>query len=66
MYERFEQLLDQNNVTAYQVSKETGIPASTFSDWKSGRSHPGAKKIYLLAKFFGVPMEYFLEDKETA
>ena len=65
MYEKFETILNAKGVTAYQVAKETGIPVSTFSDWKSGRSKPGAKKIYLLAKFFGVPMEYFFEDKEA-
>ena len=40
MYEIFEQLLQKNGVTAYKVSKETGVTQSTLSDWKRGRSTP--------------------------
>lgn len=40
MYEIFEQLLQKNSVTAYKVSKETGVTQSTLSDWKRGRSTP--------------------------
>lgn len=35
MYEVFEQLLQKFGVTAYQVSKATGIPQSTLSNWKA-------------------------------
>lgn len=65
MYSKFELLLEKNNVTAYQVSKATGIVQSTFTDWKTGRSKPGVEKLYLLAKYFGVPIEYFLEDQDV-
>ena len=34
MYEKFAELLDKNNKTAYAVSKETGIAQSVLSDWK--------------------------------
>lgn len=40
MYEVFEQLLQKYGITAYKVSKETGITQSTLSDWKRGRSTP--------------------------
>ncbi len=38
MYEIFEKLLKKHGVTAYKVSKETGVTQSTLSDWKRGRS----------------------------
>ena len=44
-YESFLQLIKSHNTTVYQVSKATGISASTFSDWKSGRSTPKADKL---------------------
>ena len=59
-YEIFESLLKINKTTVYRVSKETGIAASTFSDWKSGRSAPKLDKITLIASHFGVPLEYML------
>ena len=44
-YERFENLLKMNNTTVYRVSKATGIPGSTFTDWKNGRSSPKSDKL---------------------
>lgn len=61
MYEKFAELLEKNNKTAYQISKETGIPQSVLSDWKRGRSKPKAEKLKILADYFGVSIEYFLE-----
>ena len=60
MYEKFAELLEKNNKTAYQVSKETGIPQSVLSDWKRGRSKPKAEKLKILSDYFGVSIEYFL------
>lgn len=55
-------LRDDKGVTDYRVSEDTGITKSTFSDWKSGRSKPKADKLKILADYFGVGIEYFLED----
>ena len=62
MYEKFAELLDKNKKTAYQVSKDTGIAQSVLSDWKTGRSKPKVDKLKVLADYFGVNIEYFLED----
>ncbi|WP_109711568.1 helix-turn-helix domain-containing protein [Faecalicatena contorta] len=61
MYKKFAELLAKTNKTAYQVSKETDIPQSTLSDWKRGRSTPKMDKLKILADYFGVSIEYFLE-----
>lgn len=63
MYERYEKLRNERGVTDYKVATDTGITKSTFTDWKNGRSAPKAEKLYVLAKYFGVPMEYFVEDE---
>ena len=62
MYNKFEALLNKHDITAYRVAVETGIPQSTLSDWKNGRSTPKVDKLKLLADYFGVPIEYFLEE----
>ena len=65
MYKKFAELLVKNNKTAYQVAKETGIAQSTLSEWKSGRIKTlGAENLKLLADYFGVSIEYFLEDNQ--
>ena len=65
MYEIFEQLLKQHGITAYRVAKDTGISAVVFSEWKRGKSNPKADKLKILADYFGVSVEYFLETTTT-
>lgn len=62
-YEKFDSLLRSKNTSVYRVSKETGIPASTFSDWKTGRSTPKAEKLAKIARFFDVSLEYFFDGE---
>lgn len=62
VYKKFAELLSKFNKTAYQVSKDTGIAQSILSEWKSGRIKIiGADKLKILADYFGVSIEYFLE-----
>lgn len=49
-------------MTPYRVSKDTGIPQSTLTDWKTGRSKPKTDKLVILSKYFNVPLEFFVED----
>lgn len=62
MYKNYVELRDKKNVTDYRVAKDTGIAKSTFSDWKSGRSKPKVEKLKILADYFNVSVDYFLED----
>lgn len=68
MYERFLELLNKHQTTAYQVAKATGISQNTFSDWKKGRSTPKIDKMQKIADYFGVSVDYLLGkpvQKET-
>ena len=62
MYEKFSKLLQDYGVTAYRVSKVTGIAQSVFSEWKRGKSQPKLDKLQKIADFFNVPVTYFTED----
>lgn len=59
-YSIFEELLKAHETTVYRVSKETRISASTFTDWKNGRSVPKTDKMKKIADFFGVSLDYLL------
>lgn len=61
MYMKFAQLLEDKGVTAYRVAKDTGLNSTVFTDWKNGKSKPKVDKLKILADYFGVPIEYFLE-----
>ena len=61
MYEKFAELLAKSNKTAYQVSKDTGIATSTLTEWKNGTYTPKVDKLMILANYFGVKVNHFLE-----
>lgn len=61
-YEKFNELLSEKGYKTADVVSATGIAASTFSDWKSGDTKPKADKLYAMAKFLNVSMEYFIVD----
>ena len=63
MYERYVELRNQKGVSDYRVAKDTGIPKSTFSDWKSGRSKPKIAKLKILAGYFGVAVDELISAK---
>lgn len=65
MYEIFSNLLQKYGVTAYKVSKETGVSQSTLSDWKRGISTPKQDKLQKIADYFGVSLTYLLTGNET-
>lgn len=62
MYEKFEKLVKDKETTIYRVSKDTGIPPTTLYEWGYGRCTPKVDKLLILAKYFDVPLEYFLEE----
>lgn len=57
MYEKYVELRDSKDLNDAKVSEATGIPRSTFTDWKQGRSVPKVKKLIKIADLFGVSLE---------
>lgn len=64
MYEIFEKLLREHGVTAYRVSKETGVTTATLTSWKKGVYTPKQEKLQKIADYFGVSIEYLMTGKE--
>ncbi len=64
MYERYCALRDSKNVKDADVSRNTGIPKSTFSDWKKGKSSPKQDKLKKIADYLDVSLEYLMTGKE--
>lgn len=63
-YKKLEELLVKNNITPYTLAKETGLYSTLFYEWKAGKSCPKMDKIKIIADYFGVSIEYFLEKGE--
>lgn len=60
MYEIFDELLKKHNITPYRVHKETGVPQSTLSDWKNGKSIPKIDNMQKIAEYFNVTVDYLI------
>lgn len=61
MYKKFAELLGKTNKTIYRVAKDTGIATATLYDWRDGISTPKVDKLKILADYFEVSVDYFLE-----
>ncbi|WP_455717293.1 helix-turn-helix domain-containing protein [Anaerosporobacter sp.] len=64
MYSIFEQLLLKYGVSAYKVSKETGVTQATLSTWKSGKTTPSSETLQKIANYFGVTVDYLMTGIE--
>jgi repressor LexA len=64
MYERYLEVMNEKGVRHIDVSRATGIPPSTFSDWKKGKSSPKTEKLQKLADYFGVQLDYLTGESE--
>ena len=64
MYEKYCELRDKKGVTDYEVSKNTGVSTATLTNWKYGRYTPKVNKIQMIANYFDVTVDYFLEEEE--
>jgi hypothetical protein len=61
----FVQLLQERNVTAYKLSKDTGLSEALISNWKSGRQLPKYDSIKTLCDYFNVSADYLLERTDN-
>ena len=64
MYSIFAELAQKHGVTAYQISKATGISQQMFSSWKSGRTTPKQDSLKKIADYFGVTVDYLITGEE--
>lgn len=64
-YDVYERLRDLRGLSDYKVVEATGIPRSTFSDWRTGRSAPGIEKILKLVRFFEVNYYDFFGEEAS-
>ena len=46
------QLMDTKGVSAYKLSKETGISESVISRWRSGEQSPSVSSLVKVAHYF--------------
>lgn len=58
--EIFVQILQERNITAYQISKSTNISKGLLSEYKSGIKKPTIENLIKLADYLDVSVDYLL------
>ena len=47
------------------MAKDTGIPKSTFTDWKKGRSEPKLDKLQKITDYLGVTLNVLTDARKA-
>lgn len=62
LYQKIKKLCKERDVSVYCVEQDLEFSTGSVSKWDV--SIPSADKLQRLAKYFDVPIEYFLEGEE--
>jgi len=60
------ELLKQNGMTLRQLSKTSGVPVSTLSEWSSNREPKSPLQTKKVAEALGVTMHYLLFGEDDS
>jgi len=60
VFEKIQQKCSEKGVSIYRLEKDLGFSPSCVKKWKN--SIPTADKLLKVAKYFDVPIEYFLQE----
>ena len=55
-----DKMMNERGVTAYKISKETGISDRLIGYWRNGEKLPGAENLLAIANYFGISVDYLL------
>ena len=61
-YKAYAQYRDEMGVSDYYISKQSGVSASTFSEWGKGLYCPSADTLLRICEVIKVPLEKILVD----
>lgn len=63
--DNLKDLIKAKNLRLSEISKATGIPKSTLSEWTAGREPKVSENLLKLAQFLEVTLEYLFTGKDT-
>lgn len=64
--QRIFKIMQEKHITQSELSKSTGIPQPTISDWKNKNKMPSSDKIIAIAKCLEVSVSYLLGVDEIS
>jgi transcriptional regulator with XRE-family HTH domain len=60
-FDRIDLLLKQKNLKQIDLTNYLGIPKTSYTDWKSGRTKSYQKYLSQIAAFFNVSADYLVD-----
>lgn len=61
--QKVKQLMEERNMTAYTLSKKTGISQAAIGQWLNGKNGASVTSLKKLADCFEVPINELLENE---
>lgn len=61
-----DKLMTEKKVSAYKISKETGISDRLIGYWRNGEKMPSAENLLSIANYFGISVDYLLTGEEKS
>lgn len=61
--QKVKQLMKEQNMTAYTLSKKTGISQTAIGQWLNGKNGASVTSLQKLADCFEVPINELLENE---
>lgn len=61
--QKVKQLMEERNMTAYTLSKETGISQAAIGQWLNGKNGASVTSLQKLADCFEIPINELLENE---
>ncbi len=60
----FSQIIKDRRLTLKEVSKGSGVPATTLAEWQGNRTPKNPNQVRSVAKFLGISLHYLLFGEE--
>lgn len=61
LFQKVQDLCKERNISVTKLETSISVGKGTILKWKTMK--PKADTLYKVAQFFGLPMEYFLEEQ---
>lgn len=62
--QKLERLRIEKGLAAKDVNAAIGFPEHRYYKWRDGTGEPTGSQALLFAKFFGVPVEWLVDDEQ--
>ncbi|MFZ4404544.1 MAG: helix-turn-helix domain-containing protein [Pseudobdellovibrionaceae bacterium] len=59
-------IIQERRLTMKEISKATGVPATTLAEWQTNRTPKNPNQVKAVAKFLGVSLHYLLFGEEDS